>query len=362
MTLPEDAARAEAVRDRYREVFGTVPPEVEDRLAVAEATGRLDAVEAIETLRRAVLADNPLEPRVQQLVHFAPLVALGREDPARLHARGARRAGATIEDLVGVAETSLVTAGMPAYALAIEIVASLDVDTAPPDPAGGRDRPSSAGELWDRRFAEEGWPADPDPFLVELAGALPPGRGLDLGSGPGRNSLWLAARGWDMTLVDASKVGLEQAAAAADANKVTITTVQADLADWQPAEEGFDLAIVANLHPGPDTLARILSHAGRAIRPGGHLYVVGHHLSDLGRHGPPDPDRLLTDERLRAALPPGLEVELLQTRERRGDHDHHAHDHRGGAHAHDQSGGVLRPDKVVVAWAAKPSPPHEPRR
>lgn len=38
---------------------------------------------------------------------------------------GALRAGATFADLVGVAETSLVTSGMPAYGLAVEIIAEL---------------------------------------------------------------------------------------------------------------------------------------------------------------------------------------------------------------------------------------------
>jgi 4-carboxymuconolactone decarboxylase len=117
--------RAEAIRDRYREVFATVPHGIEARIAVAEVTGRLDAVETIEQMRRVLLAANPLDARTQQLIHFAQLVALSREGPARLHARGALRAGATLVDLVGVAETSLVTAGMPAYALAIEIVAEL---------------------------------------------------------------------------------------------------------------------------------------------------------------------------------------------------------------------------------------------
>jgi 4-carboxymuconolactone decarboxylase len=119
------AERSEAVRDRYRDVFATVPSGIEDRIAVAEATGRLDAVETIEELRSALLAGNPLDARTQQLVHFAQLVALGRGGPARLHARGALRAGAELTDLVGVAETSLVTSGMPAYALAIEIIAEL---------------------------------------------------------------------------------------------------------------------------------------------------------------------------------------------------------------------------------------------
>lgn len=125
MTASSSAARVEAIRDRYRTVFATVPPGIETRLSVAEATGRLDAVETIEALRRCLLADNPLDSRTQQLVHFAQLVALGHDGPARLHARGALRAGATPADLVGVAETALVTAGMPAYALAIDIVAEL---------------------------------------------------------------------------------------------------------------------------------------------------------------------------------------------------------------------------------------------
>lgn len=158
MTADSPAARAEAVRDRCRQVFATVPPGIEARLAVAEATGRLQAVETIEDLRRVLLAGNPLDARTQQLVHFAQLVALGREGPARLHARGARRAGATPADLVGVAETSLVTSGMPAYALAIDIVAELletpgpadqDGDPAPADqdgdPAGLRGG-AAAGE------------------------------------------------------------------------------------------------------------------------------------------------------------------------------------------------------------------------
>lgn len=125
MSGPSSAERAEAIRDRYRQVFGSVPHGIEQRIAVAGATGRLGAVEMIEGLRRALLAESPLEASVQQLVHFGQLIALGRGGPARLHARGALRAGATLADLVGVAETSLVTAGMPAYATAIEIVAEL---------------------------------------------------------------------------------------------------------------------------------------------------------------------------------------------------------------------------------------------
>jgi 4-carboxymuconolactone decarboxylase len=139
MTATEDQHRAQAVRDRYRATFDAVPAGIEQRLRVAQATGRLDVVEVIENLRRALLDDNPLGPRVQQLVHFGQLLALGRSGPARLHAGGALRAGASMGDLVGVAETSLITAGMPAYSLGIEIIAELTGTPpgTPPTPAEG---------------------------------------------------------------------------------------------------------------------------------------------------------------------------------------------------------------------------------
>lgn len=117
--------RAEAIRDRYRETFGEVPDAIEQRLRVAETTGRASAVEVIEDVREVLLSSNALGPRVQQLVHFGQLLALGQNGPARLHARGALRGWATLADLVGVAETALITAGMPAYSLGIEIIAEL---------------------------------------------------------------------------------------------------------------------------------------------------------------------------------------------------------------------------------------------
>jgi RNA polymerase sigma-70 factor (ECF subfamily) len=230
-------------------------------------------------------------------------------------------------------------------ALAERVRRHLGLEAPTPERAVDTGSPS-AGEVWDRRFAEERWPSDPDPFLVELAQHLPAGRGLDLGSGPGRNSLWLAARGWDMVLLDASQVALGQAAAAAGSLGVTITTVHADLAHWTPEEAHFDLVVVANLHPGPDALAAILHRASQALRPGGHLYLVGHHIAALGRHGPPDPERLFTDERLRAALPAELVVEVLETRDRRADHGHAGSGDEGA-----------RRDTVVVAWATRPSSP-----
>ncbi|MER6115835.1 carboxymuconolactone decarboxylase family protein [Streptomyces sp. NPDC001743] len=121
--------RTEAVRARYHSTLGGVPGGVQDRLRLARDFDRLPTEEALAALRHIVLTDNPLGARVQQLVHYGQLLSLGREHPARIHARGALHAGATVAELIGVAETALITSGVPAYALGTEILVDLLAST-----------------------------------------------------------------------------------------------------------------------------------------------------------------------------------------------------------------------------------------
>jgi tellurite methyltransferase len=65
-------------------------------------------------------------------------------------------------------------------------------------------------EEWDQRYraGEQVFKA-PAPLVVEFAGGLQPGLALDLASGPGRNALYLAGRGWRVTAVDGSSTAIE---------------------------------------------------------------------------------------------------------------------------------------------------------
>ena len=116
---------AERIRSSYVELTGSVPPAIETRLVLGVRSDRMRAVEAIEAVRDELIMANPLGRKVGQLVHFAQLLVLAHESPARLHARAARRATASIEELVGVAELALITGGMPAYSLGMEIISEL---------------------------------------------------------------------------------------------------------------------------------------------------------------------------------------------------------------------------------------------
>ena len=66
--------------------------------------------------------------------------------------------------------------------------------------------------FWDTNYAGEEYRygTAPIPFLVETAAGLKPGRALCIGAGEGRNAVWLAQQGWEVTALDESSVGLER--------------------------------------------------------------------------------------------------------------------------------------------------------
>ncbi len=158
--------------------------------------------------------------------------------------------------------------------------------------------------------------AEPDETLVELVSSLSPGTAVDLGAGEGRNSLWLARQGWDVVAVDASRVALDRLSQGAADDDLAGHTVVGDLVsylmDAWATGNAFDLVLLAYVHPDPPGRAELLVAAASALRPEGHLFVVGHQVSSLGLAGPPDPERLYTDDDLRTVR--GLEVIRLQHR------------------------------------------------
>ncbi len=124
----------EEIKARYESTFGKFPESIQKRFELAELADRLESVFEVESLRKKLLAENPLPEKVQQLVHFAQLLALGADEPAVLHARAAVRAGATPAEMMGVLETTLITAGMPRFSKGVKIVAEIFVQE---DQSGG---------------------------------------------------------------------------------------------------------------------------------------------------------------------------------------------------------------------------------
>ncbi|MDG4821455.1 class I SAM-dependent methyltransferase [Asanoa sp. WMMD1127] len=168
-------------------------------------------------------------------------------------------------------------------------------------------------DSWDRRYAETElvWSAEPNRFVADELGDLPPGTAVDLAAGEGRNALWLAGLGWRVTAVDFSAVALDKGRRIARARDLDVTWVRADLADYQPAPA--DLVLIAYLHVPPALWQRVLRAAVGAVAPGGTLLLVGHDATNLteGTGGPQDLERLWSVDDIVPALD-GLTVERAE--------------------------------------------------
>jgi SAM-dependent methyltransferase len=169
---------------------------------------------------------------------------------------------------------------------------------------------------WDELYAshELVWTAEANRFVVEELAGLAAGRALDLGTGEGRNAIWLAERGWQVTAVDFSAVGLAKAAELAAGHGVTgVRWVEADLREYQPGPAAYDLVLLAYVHLPPDEFGALLQMAASALVPGGTLLVVGHDVDNIvhGHGGPQDPRILHRVQDVVAALP-GLAIQRAE--------------------------------------------------
>jgi len=159
---------------------------------------------------------------------------------------------------------------------------------------------------WDERYAgpELVWGSGPNRFVAQELDNLPPGRAIDLGTGEGRNAIWLAERGFTVTAVDFSRVGLARAAGLAAARGVSVNWVHADLLDYRPTPGGFDLVLIAYIQLPADRLTALARTAAAALAPGGTLLAVGHDRDNLdrGHGGPKDPAVLWMPQIVTAGL------------------------------------------------------------
>jgi SAM-dependent methyltransferase len=175
---------------------------------------------------------------------------------------------------------------------------------------------------WDKKYKDSEllWSADANVWVKDLTQDLPAGTALDIAAGEGRNALWLAARGWEVTAVDFSVVALQRARALADEHlgrdADRLTTLEADVETWVPKARSYDLVLVAYLHL-PEQLRRsVMRAAAEAVASGGTLLVVGHDLENLGsgHGGPQNPEVLYRPSDIVADIEPaGLIVDRSET-------------------------------------------------
>ncbi len=168
---------------------------------------------------------------------------------------------------------------------------------------------------WDERYAAHPAPYGdrPSAWLRGQAPRLAPGSRLLLpADGDGRNGVWLASLGHEVTSVDFSGEALQRARRRAEQAGVCLHTIQADLRDWTWPEAAFDAVISLYLHVEPEDRPRLHRRMARALAPGGLLLLEGFHVDQLRYRtgGPPREDMLWSRDRIRRDFEGLRELEL----------------------------------------------------
>ena len=163
---------------------------------------------------------------------------------------------------------------------------------------------------WDERYAasELVWSARPNQFVERELDGLRPGRAVDVAAGEGRNALWLAERGWEVTAVDFSLTGLDKGRELQTRHPrgrdLHIDWVHADVLEHDLGHGAFDLALLAYLQLPPEQRGEAVRRTFLSLTEGGTFFLVAHDSTNLteGTGGPQDPEVLFTAEDVLADL------------------------------------------------------------
>lgn len=167
---------------------------------------------------------------------------------------------------------------------------------------------------WNTRYRDAGdeylFGTEPNRFLAHRADLLQNGRtALAVADGEGRNSVWLAEQGLDVTAVEISAVAVEKARRLAAGRQLEIRYLLADMLapDWPPVEmhDAFDWVIGVFIQfVGAADRVRQFAAMKQLTRPGGRILLQGYTPQQLEYRtgGPGVLENLYTREILREAF------------------------------------------------------------
>jgi 2-polyprenyl-3-methyl-5-hydroxy-6-metoxy-1,4-benzoquinol methylase len=137
-----------------------------------------------------------------------------------------------------------------------------------------RERPDGWRVMFNNIYTskEPGFATEPNALLISTVEGRKPGRALDIGMGQGRNSVFLALKGWDVTGFDLSDEGIATARRNADRAAVKINAILGTEDAFDYGTERWDL-IVFVYEPFPITTAAYVQRLHRSLRAGGLIVI-----------------------------------------------------------------------------------------
>ena len=158
----------------------------------------------------------------------------------------------------------------------------------------------SQQEFWNSKFSRDGYlyGLKPNGFIALKSKLFKKGsKVLCLGEGEGRNAIFLAKKGFDVTAIDASDIGLSKLEQRAKEENLNIKTICIDLNDWNTNEK-YDVIVASYLHMYKEDRAKLFENIEESLNPDG--YFVGEFFSqnqlNFSSGGPKDKELLYLEE------------------------------------------------------------------
>ena len=160
---------------------------------------------------------------------------------------------------------------------------------------------------WDTRHQIEDfyYGTEPNDFLKEKAKfIIPGGQVLCLAEGEGRNAVYLAGLGFEVTAVDGSAVGLAKMERLAGQRKVSVSPIVSDLKDYHIEPGKWDAIVSIWCHVPPELRRKLHQSVVGGLRSGGIFILESYHPRQLEYKtgGPPDRSLMMTLDSLNEEL------------------------------------------------------------
>lgn len=138
--------------------------------------------------------------------------------------------------------------------------------------------------FWHQRFdqADYFYGKEPNDFLRSQVHHLPAcGQVLSLGEGEGRNAVYLASLGYEVTAVDNAASGLEKIQRLAEEKQVKVNTVLADLSDYDLGTQQWDAIISVFCHLPLPVRQAVHKQIYTALKPNGIFLLEAYRPEQL---------------------------------------------------------------------------------
>lgn len=176
---------------------------------------------------------------------------------------------------------------------------------------------SHGASFWDGKYSDKAlfvYGTEPNDFLKDILPLLnlPTGANcLLMADGEGRNGVFMAQQGCNVTSVDISKEGLNKAEALAKQRGVSITTVLADLGEYNFGTEQWDCVVGIFCHLPPPIRSRVLQAIPTSLKAGG-TFVLECYTPDQLKYktgGPPSAELTFSSQIMFEAFDGNLAIE-----------------------------------------------------